>query len=451
MADKQLNTVLILRNDDTSAWESSERVLMKGELALEYQEDGTVKMKAGNDTDKFSDLDYVGSDVKPAQVFQVELSENDTDDIGAIESYLQNLSIETGKTVSLSVGDIAIVKAGIAGNYKSYTSYVYDGDNWVATDGNYSASNVFFKNDITLAGDYTSIGNVKLSDGTLSAAGQSLENLITSIFTKELNSDLKTEDPTAAITSFTQYYEIGSNGSKSVTVSLNGDGSYAYGYSTDPTEPEEGVTVNTVKNDGSTGVVVDITKTNPYSVTFNNETQEASTSTFTLNAPVKTSKTELKAYSKVYYSKGGVPVSNLNKAYPSQRIAEGQATSSSSAVFRWYVPYYYGFIYGKENKLDTVDVSKLTKATDSVAYTANKKTSDAATDSWMQYWLVVPKSYNWVMKDAKDSNNLTLSASTAENITITYGTGDNAVDVEYNVYYIDNADPYDTKSISWSL
>ena len=125
----ELNTVLILRNDDTSAWESSEKILKKGELALEYTEDGSVKIKAGNDTDKFVDLDYVGSDVKPAQVFQIELDENDTDDIGAINDYLNNLAETNGEPITLSVGDIAIVKAGIAGNYKSYTSYVYDGNN----------------------------------------------------------------------------------------------------------------------------------------------------------------------------------------------------------------------------------------------------------------------------------------------------------------------------------
>ena len=98
----ELNTILVLRNDDSSSWENSERVLKKGELGLEYQEDGTVKIKAGNDSDVFADLNYVGSDVKPAQVFQVELGDDDTDDIGAIEDYLSDLA-DTKKHCSLSV------------------------------------------------------------------------------------------------------------------------------------------------------------------------------------------------------------------------------------------------------------------------------------------------------------------------------------------------------------
>lgn len=450
MAEKTLNTVLVLRNGETSAWENSERVLKKGELGLEYREDGSVMIKAGNDSDTFSDLAYVGSDVKPAQVFQVELGEDDVDDISAIEA-------EVGET-PISVGDIAIVKAGIAGDKSSYTSYVYDGENWVATDGNYSANNVFFKDNITLAGDYTSVGNVKLSDNTLNTAGQSLADVMTSIFTKELNENLQVanEGPSASITSFTKYVEIGSSASESATVSLSKDGKYAYGYSTDPVEPTEGQVVTTVKNDGSTGVVVDTSKTSPYSVTFNGSTQESATATFTLNAPVKKEKAELTATGKVYYTQGGVPVSNLKKAYPAQRIAAGSATSGASAKFRWYVPYYKGFIYGFDNKLDTVDVSKLTKVTDETAFGSavnkapTKPTSATASGSWMQYWLVVPKSYNWTMTGAKDANGLTLDVATKDSIKITYGTGDNAVEVEYNVYVISHDAAYDTTGISWS-
>ena len=447
----EINTRIILRNDTAEAWSTEAGAatpLKKGEAAVEIK-DGKARVKVATaDNQTFANAPYIGSE--DAKVFQVELEASDLDDEAAINRVVG--------TTEIYPGDVAVVKAGIAGNAKSYTSYVYDGENWVATDGNYSARNVYFKNDITLAGDYTSVGNVKLSDNTLSTAGQSLEDVMTSIFTKELKDNLKVanEGPSASITSFTEYVEIGSSASKSATVSLSKDGKYAYGYSTDPVEPAEGQVVSTVKNDGSTGVVVDTSKTSPYSVTFNGATQEAATATFTLNAPVKKDKAELTATGKVYYTQGGVPVSNLKKAYPGQRIAAGSATSGASAKFRWYVPYYKGFIYGFDNKLDTVDVSKLTKVTGETAFGANastapvKPTSATATGSWMQYWLVVPKSYNWTMSGAKDSNGLTLDVATKDNIKITYGTGDNAVEVEYNVYVISHDAAYDTTGISWS-
>ena len=447
----EINTRIILRNDTAEAWGTEAGAatpLKKGEAAVEIK-DGKARVKIATENNQsFANAPYIGSE--DAKVFQVELADTDLDDEAAINRVVGSTEVNPG--------DVAVVKAGIAGNAKSYTSYVYDGANWVATDGNYSARNVYFKNDITLAGDYTSVGNVKLTDNTLSTAGQSLEDVMTSIFTKELKDNLKVanEGPSASITSFTEYIEIGSSASKSTTVSLSKDGKYAYGYSTDPVEPTEGQVVTAIKNDGSTGVVVDTSKTSPYSVVFNGTTQESATATFTLNAPVKTTKSEMSATGKVWHTQGGVPVSNLKKAYPAQRIAAAQVTSGASSVFRWYVPYYKGFIYGFDNKLDTVDVSKLGKVTGSTAFGSKlnsnptKPTSDTATGAWMQYWLVVPKSYSWTMSGAKDANGLTLDVATKDNIKITYGTGDNTVEVEYNVYVISHDAAYDTTGISWS-
>ena len=449
----EIKTTIQLRADSTANWEANKsRVLQPGEVGIEFQENGKTALKIGrNDADgnaqAWKDLDYFAS-ANPAKVYTVELADGEMD-IDGIDRVVAGAELQSG--------DVAIVKSGIAGDAKAYTSYVYgaDGDGnmvWMATDGNYSASNVYFKNDITLAGSYDKVGNVALSDGKLNAAGQSLEDLMTAIFTKELKDGLKTGSPAASISGSATYYRIGTTGSKSVTVSLSEDGSYAYGYSTNPTEPTEGTVATAVLNDGTTGVVVDTSKgDNTYGVTFDGKTVYQSGATFTLSPAARSTKAELKAKGIVAYTKGGVPVSNLKKAYPDQRIAASSATSGEVSEFRWYIPWYSGFIYGKDNKLSTVDVSKLTEVKDSTAYTASKPTSATATGSWMQYWLVVPKSYNWVMSGAKDSNNLTLSVSTGANITINYGTAEAPINVEYNVYYIDNADPYDTKAISWSL
>ena len=82
------------------------------------------------------------------------LSADEQDDIDVIETL-----IPEGE--QLQNGDIAIVKRYISGTSGpiSYTSYVYDKDidgGWAATDGNYSASNVFLKNKIEILkkGDY---------------------------------------------------------------------------------------------------------------------------------------------------------------------------------------------------------------------------------------------------------------------------------------------------------
>ena len=459
----EINTRIILRNDTAEAWGTETGAatpLKKGEAAVEIK-DGKARVKVAIEDNKtFADAPYIGSE--DAKVFQVDLEPNDLDDEAAINRVV-------GAT-EIYPGDVAVVKAGIAGNAKSYTSYVYDGENWVATDGNYSARNVYFKNDITLAGDYTSVGNVKLTDNTLSTAGQSLEDVMTSIFTKELKDNLKKTNPSASISSFTQYYEIGKGGTKSVTVGLS-DGEYKYGYSTDPAEPTEGQVATTVLNDTTTGVVVDASKTSPYSVTFNGTTSESASATFTLTAPVKNDKTELKAKGSVYHTKGGVPVSNLKKAYPDQRIAAGQKTSGESAVFRWYVPFYQGFTFSDTVIADPANItaeqlttgltapasktadnkvtstSTAVKNVDSTAYNKTKCTAAAASKAWRQYFLAYPTSYSYDMSAAKDSNGIDCTVNKAKEVELDI----NGNKINYTVYYINNAADYDTLGITWTL
>ena len=59
MANNTLNTRLVICNDTTANWGTSEKVLLKGEYAIEFPESGEPKVKIGNGTDKFSDLPYL--------------------------------------------------------------------------------------------------------------------------------------------------------------------------------------------------------------------------------------------------------------------------------------------------------------------------------------------------------------------------------------------------------
>ena len=61
MADKTLNTIIVLRNDKSTDWATSEVILREGELGVSYLDNGNVMVKAGNGTDKFVDLPQVES------------------------------------------------------------------------------------------------------------------------------------------------------------------------------------------------------------------------------------------------------------------------------------------------------------------------------------------------------------------------------------------------------
>ena len=137
----EINTRIILRNDTATNWENSEVKLKAGEAAVEIV-NGKAKLKiATADNQGFAAAPYVGG--AEANVFQIQLAAGETDIEAAINKVV-------GST-ELAVGDIAIVKAEIGeetGKF-SYTSYVYeeieaDRFEWVAMDGNYSASNVYF-------------------------------------------------------------------------------------------------------------------------------------------------------------------------------------------------------------------------------------------------------------------------------------------------------------------
>lgn len=56
---KTINTILVLRNDSTTAWESSTVVLKKGELGVGYLDNGNVIVKSGDGTNTWAALPQV--------------------------------------------------------------------------------------------------------------------------------------------------------------------------------------------------------------------------------------------------------------------------------------------------------------------------------------------------------------------------------------------------------
>ena len=61
MADTQLKTRILLRNDTATAWSTANPVLMKGEIGIETD---TNKFKIGDGIKSWSALSYVGTQVE---------------------------------------------------------------------------------------------------------------------------------------------------------------------------------------------------------------------------------------------------------------------------------------------------------------------------------------------------------------------------------------------------
>ena len=104
----QLNTRLVLRNDTAGNWTAADAnsnlILLKGEIGIEYDPSGKVKMKVGDGITNWSALGYfAGEDEK---IYQVD-------------------SYEALPTTDVAIGDTGIVKTLISGDKYSYTGYVY--------------------------------------------------------------------------------------------------------------------------------------------------------------------------------------------------------------------------------------------------------------------------------------------------------------------------------------
>ena len=335
----ELKTIITLRQGTTAEWADSEIILKTGEMGLEYLADGSVKIKAGDGEHLWSNLSYIGSDVKAANVFQVELSADDTDDIAAIEA---QVAVESAKKQD---GDVAIVKAEIADGKYSYTSYVYESvldvegetstHGWSAMDGNYSAANVFLKDQITLAGNYSTIGNY--SKGKVVAAGTSLQSMLMDMLSQRLQPSATPTQPAASITLYMDgstkkktagAVEVGTTINPYYVASLSA-GSYTYG-------PDTGITATSYAVSSTGRKTVD-------GATADTVEDSATTSTGSFDSFVVDDNTSYKLSVSIPHNAGTIAVDNLgSESNPKVQIAAGTKTKTSGtvSVYRaWFCGY----------------------------------------------------------------------------------------------------------------
>ena len=217
----------------------------------------------------------------------------------------------------------------------SYTSYVYDseldveGENsshgWSAMDGNYSATNVFLKNKIELAGSFDKVGNYEKGKTTI-AAGTSLESLLSGMLQQELYPTAN-DKPNAEITASGGSDEVGKEYTvPTATLKITDVGSYEYG------DKATGITF-------AIGDVKLAEGAEPSTATnyTTNDSVMSKNSTITLKA--SGDKVLYTDASKSYtfsgtasYGAGKVPVTNLGNEYAAAQIPAGSVTIADKTV-----------------------------------------------------------------------------------------------------------------------
>jgi hypothetical protein len=478
----ELKTRIVLRNDSTGAWEEVKDninyKLLKGEVGIEFTASGKPKMKIGDGTHTWADLPYFGGE--EAHVYQAEIA------YGTVDAAAVRTAIMTAVNgAELNAHDVAVVKQPIvnpttianaakespvrtiAQQYQ-HTAYRWDptieydtgkkdangkpittlGD-WVAFDGNYSASSVYFDDDFTFT---KSVGTVTVSTGSnkkVAAAGKNLKEFFSTLFATEIN-PVKGNVPTLSWSTHPQgTVEVGTQITPSYAVTFN-KGTYKLdGQAKDHITSATGYTID----------IADLTDANK-------TTSSGSFSKFTATDGMS-------GYAKITasatYADGNVPKTNLGNDYDADfkkgvRQKGGTTASITSNGYSSYRAWFYGYTNNRNldpTALTSANIRPLITTKDLASNTGLKSVNGAfpgtfTTGKYQQMFFLVPKNANGTSRktvtSVKNNSNDSPAGTVKGPVTVyVKGAGDYALPAgnaglttvntvngwAYDLYYID--------------
>lgn len=395
----ELRTRIVLRNDSTANWLANESViLLKGEVGIEFLENSQAKMKIGDGTKTWAQLPYFGGE--EAHVYEATVAKGG-DHIAAITAALNGATpnahdIAIVKEAVISEEALAETKNESAEQKYQYTAYRYNGENWAAMDGNYSAENVYFTEDFTFT---TKIGTVQtLTNGstTVAAAGKNIKDFFAGLFAAEQNPS-KT-DPSVSITlTGAGSYEVGSVVNPSYSASFE-DGKYTYG--PEPT----GVTVSS------------------WAVT-STASESWTEATGTCAAITVADGTNYSVTAKATHTAGAYGKTNLGNDSTIQ-IAAGTKSKTSSAI-TGYRSYFYGVLDTSSADAPMTSAIIREQLTNGGAYNSAKSFTLNGSATAKRIVIAIPSS-----STRGGLNEVILTSAMNTPVTDSYTLTENAVQVE---------------------
>lgn len=403
MATKTIIGTIQARRDTSANWETHKTVIpAAGEPCLDLD---TGAVKWGNGVDTYEDLPVSGGAAASHYEGIKQEGESDTDVIARV---LGTLSAQAG------VDDIFIVKTLIADDKYAYAAYVYDGENWAAMDGNYSAENVYFPSDLTITAPI-GVQTIPASGSkTLETAGKTVKQVFDLLMAEEKNPAIT--NPTASITSAQiKAYEVGTSVTPHYQVNLN-PGSYQFG-------PDTGVTATSYQvSDSDDNQLTTQSGDFPALVVGDGEN-------YTMSAQVG-------------YSDGAVPVTNLGNEYPAGKITAGTLSASTGAI-TGYRNSFYGTFTAKDTEGTTsASIRTLTKS--GGALKAGSKFSITIPVGALRVVFAYPATLRDV-SSVLDVNGLGAEIKSGfTQSTVSVEGADGYTAIEYKVYTLDFANANDT-------
>ena len=410
------NTSSVNMNVSSNQFTATVRISVEGGNALELKDDGLF-VSVPDISGKINKVSGATEGNIPTLT-----SDGSLQDSGVAIGSIGQSQIFTGTTTPEEAaasgtpkkGDICIITKKIGETDKNeITGYVYNGTAWAAMDGNYSAENVFFPEDLITT---TAIGNITLTNGqaTITAAGKNLKQVFDAIFVKEKNPTI-TQPSVSVSCPQAKTYEVGETVTPSYTATLNA-GSYQYG-------PATGITA-TARN---------VTDTDSHALTTNSGS---------FDAFVVGDDTEYRITATATYNDGAIPVTNVGNEYAAGQIKEGSKTGYSGYI-RGYRAGFYGALTSKTGAVDSALVRGLADKTTAAPAKGNVWTLDIPVGS-IRLVFAYPASLGDVAS-VTDTNGMNAEVKTAFTKSVVQVEGaDSYTAVDYNVYVYDMASAVDT-------
>lgn len=274
-----------------------------------------------------------------------------TTSVDQLDIKIGETSIKTDGAEQPKKGDMLVVEHTIveaSGNVpakKEYAAYIYASNGggyvasgWQACDGNVDASKVILTSNITLAGKYTSVGNItkgsETASGTFNTKGKSVAEALQEIFTKKLQPKITQPSMSLTIGNQSQIIEAGSTSAVPTYSASLSAGSYTYG-------PETGITAKSWSvSDGKN--TYDKATGNLPTIVANDGSQSYNvTATATHNA-------------------GATPKDNLGGTSTEPGIAAGSKSATKTVTVTGYRKWFYGVDRDGTGTIDSAFIRGLT-------------------------------------------------------------------------------------------
>ena len=326
------NTSSINMSVSSNQFTATVRISVEGGNALELKDDGLF-VSVPDISNKINKVSGATAGNLPMLT-----ADGSLEDSGIAATSLQGAQIFTGTTTpEQAVGgstpkknDICIITKKIGETDKSeITGYIYNGSAWVAMDGNYSAENVYFPEDLTTT---FAMGNFTLQNGqaTIPAAGKNLKQVWDAIYVQEKNPTI-TQPSVSVSCPQAGRYEVGTSVTPTYTATLNA-GSYQYGPAT-----------------GITATAWNVQDSDSHALTTNSGSFDAFTVGDSTNYTISATAT---------YNAGAMPVTNVGNEYAAGQIKAGSKTGTSGAI-TGYRAGFYGTLTSKDGEINSALVRSL--------------------------------------------------------------------------------------------